>query len=107
MNIPNWASGARSLAELVSAAEAAGYGGQMAARPGGAVHCFACGTDHGAADVTVDGLAREEGASDPGDEVVVAALACPSCGTKAALILRYGPEASADDAEVLSSFDRS
>ncbi|MDQ1402635.1 MAG: hypothetical protein QOG03_951 [Actinomycetota bacterium] len=106
MNVANWASGARSLADLVAAAEAEGYTGQAAARPGGVVHCFTCQNDTPAAELSVDALAREEGASDPGDEVALAAFTCPRCGTKVALVLRYGPEASAEDAEVLTGLER-
>jgi mono/diheme cytochrome c family protein len=106
MNTANWASGARSLAELVAAAESDGYTGQMGTRLGGVVHCFTCGSDLPAGELDVDALAREEGASDPGDEAALVAITCPVCHTKGALVLRYGPEASEEDAEVLTHLSR-
>jgi len=81
--------------------ETAGYTGQMAARPGGRLVCFTCHTESHASDVAVELLRRTEGASDPDDMLAVVALACPRCGTRATVVLGYGPEAGEDDAEVL------
>jgi hypothetical protein len=50
-------------------------------------------------------LYRLEGASDPDDMVAVAALRCPSCGTRGTLVLKFGPEASAEEADVLRCLD--
>jgi hypothetical protein len=50
-------------------------------------------------------LYRLEGASDPDDMVAVAALRCPSCKTRGTLVLSYGPETSAVDADVLCCLD--
>ena len=44
-----------------------------------------------------------EGASDPADMLAVAAVICPVCNTSGTLVLGYGPEADADDADVLAS----
>gem|GEM_PF-1087137 len=92
---------APSLAEVLGLLEAAGYAGQMAARPGGRLVCFTCHTESDASDVAVELLRRTEGASDPDDMLAVVALACPRCGTRATVVLGYGPEAGEDDAEVL------
>jgi hypothetical protein len=93
--------GAASLAELVAGFEAAGFRGQMAARPGGRLVCFVCHREFDAGDADLVGTRRTEGASDPGDMVAVVGLKCPQCGTKATAVLGFGPEADEDDAEVL------
>ena len=97
--------GGITLDEIVEQFEAAGHTGQMAARPGGRLLCFTCRTGSDADRVEVVGLRRMEGASDPADMLAVAALVCPVCGTKATVVLGYGPESSEDDADVLVHLD--
>jgi hypothetical protein len=91
-----------SLAELLAGFELDGYRGQMAARPDGFVLCTACHQETPAEEMQVHGLERMEGASDPDDMLAVVAVVCPVCGTQGTLVLGYGPEAAADDAEVLA-----
>ncbi len=93
----------RTLQELISTFETEGYRGQMAARPGGYVLCMGCQMESEAAEMELDALERTEGASDPDDMLAVAALVCPLCNTSGTLVLGYGPESSADDADVLAS----
>jgi hypothetical protein len=38
-----------------------------------------------------------EGASDPDDELAIAAIRCPQCQASGTLVLNYGPSASAAD----------
>ncbi|MGI8777426.1 MAG: hypothetical protein ACR2LJ_08585 [Acidimicrobiales bacterium] len=92
---------APSLAEVMAPLEAAGYTGQMAARPGGRLLCFTCRADSDVSEVAVEFLRRTEGASDPDDMLAIVALTCPRCGTRATVVLGYGPESGEDDAEVL------
>ena len=94
--------GNRTLGEIIATFEAEGYKGQMGARPAGYVLCMACHQESDAADMQVDALERIEGASDPADMLAVVALVCPVCSTQGTLVVGYGPEASADDAEVLA-----
>ena len=49
---------------------------------------------------------RVEGASDPADLALVTTVECPHCGARGALILRYGPEASEDEADLLTALER-
>jgi len=60
-----------------------------------------CGQDTPADELAVESFCRLEGASDPGDMAAVAAITCPHCDAKDVLVLRYGPEASPEDADVL------
>jgi hypothetical protein len=95
-----------TLGEVLAAFEADGFDGQFVARDGAVVDCVSCKTKTPAADIAGDyRLRRLEGASDPSDMLAVAALTCPSCGTKGTLVLNYGPEASAADDEVLRLLD--
>ena len=93
---------ASSLGEVLVALEAAGFGGQMAARPGGRLLCVSCHQETPAADLPVEALGRTEGASDPDDMLAIVGLVCPNCGSKGTAVLGYGPESDADDAEVLA-----
>ena len=90
-----------TIAEAMHRLETEGYAGQFAARPDGTLLCFTCRRESPAAEVQLHRLLRTEGASDAADETAVVALTCPRCGTRGTVVLTYGPEASADDAEVL------
>ena len=81
--------------------EAAGFHGQVGARPGGRLLCFTCRTESDAAEFEVTAIRRTEGVSDPDDMLAVVALACPRCGTQATAVLGYGAEAAEDESEVL------
>jgi len=80
-----------------------GYGAQATSLEGGFVQCEGCEQPTPAGEVQVDALYRIEGASDPDDMSAVLAIVCPSCATKATLVLHYGPMATADDADVLAA----
>lgn len=102
---PRYASDATSLGEALAHFEESGFTGQFAAQEGGIVRCFTCRTDSPAREVDLDALVRVEGASDPDDMVAVAALTCPSCGTKGTVALKFGPEATPEEADVLRDLD--
>ena len=53
----------------------------------------------------MNGPTRLEGASDPADMSLVVPLDCPDCGARGVLVLRYGPEASMEEADVLAVLD--
>ena len=102
---PRNATDAATLGESVARFEAEGYAGQFAAREGAQVICFTCHEESPAAEVTLQGLIRTEGASDPADMTAVAALICPRCGAKGTVVLNFGPDATAEDDEVLRELD--
>lgn len=74
-------------------------------RPG-TLHCRSCGSDAEASRYPVIEERRLEGASDPDDLVLVVAARCPVCAADGSLVLGYGPEASAEDADVVASLQR-
>lgn len=91
-----------TLGEIMATLEAAGFTGQLAARPGGLILCFSCRTESPAAEFALQAQRRTEGASDPADMLAILGLACPKCATQGTIVLGYGPEADPDDAEVLA-----
>ena len=111
VNRPDWLDGGYSpdgvtLLEVIDALDGEGYTGQFMAREGSIVECATCHAQTPANKMVGDHrLYRLEGASDPDDMVAVAALRCPSCGTPGTLVLKFGPEASAVDADVLRCLD--
>jgi hypothetical protein len=99
-----YASDGTTLVEVINRFELEGYDGQFAAVEGG-LRCFGCG---GVADGSVYDLGllrRTEGASDPADMVAVAGVTCPACGAKGTVALKYGPEASAEESDVLGTLE--
>ncbi len=98
---PEYAGDATPLGEAVARFEAEGFTGQFGAREGGQVICFSCHTESPAERVELVGLIRAEGASDPDDMVAIAALVCPHCGAKGTVVLKFGPEASPEEDDVL------
>ena len=97
---------ANTLTDVLASLEKEGFHGQFVARDGAEVECMSCKTLTSSRDMSGDHrLRRLEGASDPADMLAVAALTCPSCGTKGTLVLSYGPEASVIDNDVLRALD--
>ena len=90
-----------TLGEIMATMDAAGFGAQMAARPGGLILCFTCRKESPAASFDLLAQRRTEGASDPSDMLAIVGLVCPNCGAHGTVVLGYGPEADPDDAEVL------
>jgi hypothetical protein len=96
-----YASDGTTLVEVIHGFEVDGFHGQFAARPGGSVLCYSCHEEAPASDVDLARMRRTEGASDPADMVAVAGLTCPKCGAKGTVALKYGPESTVEDADVL------
>jgi len=67
------------------------------------VRCEACGQSTAADELAVDRLQRVEGASDPADMAAVVAFSCPHCSARDLLVLKYGPDTSGPEADVLAA----
>lgn len=78
----------------------AGYAGDLRTGDDG-VHCGSCGTVTPAERMEIRSLRRLEGASDPADMAAVLATVCPACGTLGTLVVRFGPEASEAEGQLL------
>lgn len=104
--IPGVPSDNTTLLEVLAELEAQGYTGTMFVAPDGTLKCQGCGAEIDPSTVPVELFRRLEGASDPDDMQVVAAVECTSCGMKATIVLHYGPEASPEEMEVLQHLER-
>lgn len=102
MSTPSVPAHGATLGEILTTLEAAGFTGQMAARPGGMIQCLTCRQESPAAEFRLQAMRRTEGASDPADMLAVVGVSCPACGTQGTVVLGYGPEADPDDAEVVA-----
>ncbi|HEV8361727.1 MAG TPA: hypothetical protein VGR28_14855 [Candidatus Thermoplasmatota archaeon] len=91
----------QTITDVIERLAALGYDTHLMAKEGGMVLCAACGQRSAARDVAMERIARMEGPSDPGSEVLIAGVMCPQCGARGALTLTYGPMASDVDSEVL------
>ncbi|HEV7888785.1 MAG TPA: hypothetical protein VGO92_14605 [Acidimicrobiales bacterium] len=100
-----YASDGTTLVEVIRRFEAEGYSGQFSAVEGAALRCLTCRAVVGACDVELGLLRRTEGASDPDDMVAVAGLVCPACGAQGTVALKYGPESTPDEADVLAALE--
>ncbi|HZU72924.1 MAG TPA: hypothetical protein VE990_09160 [Acidimicrobiales bacterium] len=98
-----YASGGRPLAEVVESVEQAGYPGQVVVEAGDRLVCRQCGQSAPSATYEVGRAEREEGPSDPADMALVVGVRCPGCGAGSTLVLKYGPLASPEEAEVARS----
>jgi hypothetical protein len=63
--------------------------------------CATCSTVVPPEQVPIHSIRRLEGASDPADMAAVCAITCRACGATGTVIVRYGPEASIEEAEFL------
>lgn len=95
-----------TLVEVLHDLRERGYTGEFRLEHDGAIFCVVCGISQRAQELITHGMRRVEGASDPGDEAMVLAIACRRCGEPGAIVLRYGPEAGVADATVLAGVDQ-
>lgn len=99
------AAGADTLMDVLQLARDKGYTVQLTARQTGQVECGSCNEMNDPATIKVNAVRRLEGATDPADEMLIAAAHCPNCGSAGVLTLGHGPNASEADSLVLESLD--
>lgn len=97
------APGGPTLLDMVGELEKSGYTGQFAVSQEAKLRCLSCDTEVEPESIEPESFLRVEGVSDPDDMAAVAAITCPNCSTKGTVVLKYGPEASPEDAHVLSA----
>ena len=88
-----------TLSTAMNRLRSQGYIEDFIAAPDGELHCGACEGDC-ATNVEVDEIVRFEGASDPGDSVILVALHC-GCGHAGLFSASYGPDIAPNDAMAL------
>lgn len=96
---------AETITEVLAALDREGYAGQLRAVAGGRIQCLTCRNEAPAAAFAIERLQRLEGVSDPADMMAVTGVRCPSCGIRGTLLLRYGPESTLEEAEVLRELE--
>ena len=105
MSDPQYARDPSSLTAIITQFEDEGFTGQYAVREEGDVLCLSCREQRPATDFDMSALRRTEGASDPADMAAVVGLTCPNCGNKGTVALKYGPEASIEESDVLLALE--
>ena len=91
-----------TLTEVLAAYAADGFDAEFELVDGsGDLHCGTCRSTLVAEQVPLHSIRRLEGASDPDDMLAVCAVTCRNCGAQGAVVVRYGPGATIEEAEFL------
>ena len=88
------------MQQAIARLRAEGFVIDFSAAPGGRLRCNECGELTDASDVVVEETVRFEGESNPDDENILVAVST-RCGHRGLFSSAYGPDAPADDAEIL------
>ena len=99
-------SGDTPLLDVVEQLEQDGIAGQFTCVEGALVKCLTCRKTMDASSLPADEMTRLEGESDPSDMMMVVPVSCPHCGAKGPLVLKFGPESSPEEADVLAALPR-
>lgn len=84
----------KSLEEL-------GFTGQFIVRPNQILVCAACRSEMTPEDILLKDLRRVDFETDPGQQSLIAGLICPTCDVRGTYAFTYGPQADANEAEIL------
>jgi len=98
---PKHSVDATTLGESAALFDEEGFTSQFAAAEDGQVLCFTCHKRTPAIEMDFGALRRSEGVSDPSDMVAIVAVTCGQCQAKGTLVLKYGAEATPEEADVL------
>jgi hypothetical protein len=91
-----------TLVDVLAAYAAGGFDAEFELVDGsGDLHCSTCRSVLVAEQVPLHSIRRLEGASDPDDMMAVCAVTCRNCGAKGAVVVKYGPSATIEEAEFL------
>lgn len=100
---PGVARGAESLLEVLAGLAAEGYEAEfrITRDDPARLECLQGGHPFAPGDARVSRIRRLEGASDPDEMLLVAALECPVCGAPGVVTIGYGPTADEGSTSVL------
>jgi hypothetical protein len=96
----------QTITEVLEEYEAQGFDSQFMPDADGNLRCLNCNNTVPADEIGLAALRRVEGVSDPDDMAAIAALECPRCGAKGTVVLKYGPGASIEEADILGHLER-
>ena len=94
-----------TLVDVLATFAADGFTQDMFVTSDAMVRCGACHHDTAPTDLVLNRMRRVEGESDPADMAGVLGITCTICGAKGAVVLRFGPEAEAQDDAVWLAID--
>lgn len=94
------------LISILRQFEEQGFAGQFQAVEGPELLCLTCHQTTPLSSVDANHIVRLEGASDPADMLAVIPVTCERCGTGGTIVSNYGPEATIEEAELLTALDR-
>jgi len=94
-----------TLLDVLERYNAGGFTGQFGVTDDAGLRCFTCRETIRPEEVELVSLRRMEGASDPADEIAIAALRCPKCGAPGTITLGYGPDSAVEEGELLLRLD--
>ena len=94
-----------TVLDVLEAFAADGYAGNVGITDDGLVRCPSCREEAEPTEVRLDQIRRLEGASDPDDMVAVLGMACPHCGERGAVVVKYGPTAGPGDTALLVAIE--
>lgn len=89
-----------TLTAVLASYAAAGFDGGFRVADD-TIWCQSCEAACSPSELEISSLRRLEGASDPSDMSAVLALTCPSCEQRGTMVVMFGPEASAVEADLL------
>lgn len=89
-----------TLAAVLTGLDELGFAVNLTAVQGARLRCGRCGEISSADRFEVASIRRLEGASEADEMLSVVAAVCPRCAARGAVVLGYGPAASAEDADV-------
>jgi hypothetical protein len=94
--------GEATITEVLEGYARGGFASSFVVTEQATLECVECGAESLPGSSAMSSLRRLEGMSDPADMVAVVALTCPVCAARGTTILGFGPNATEQDAGVLS-----
>ena len=93
----------RTVTEEIAALRERGYVADFSVTSGGQLRYGPDDHTIQARDAVIESTARFEGASNPDDQAIVFGLHCTKCSVRGVLVAAYGPAATADEAQAITS----
>jgi hypothetical protein len=94
--------GESTITEVLESYAQGGFTSSFVVTEESELECLECENVTSANRFSMSSLRRLEGASDPADMIAVVAITCPICRSRGTTILGFGPNATVQDAEVLT-----
>lgn len=95
-----------TMIEVLNGLRELGFTASFTSQDDALLHCDHCDVTSTALSFEVVNTRHLEGASDPDDLVTLVTALCPSCGSGGNLVLGYGVNATAQDAEISAAMFR-